>query len=152
MDHRASTLVLVTSLALGCSSSSDTSPGSTDSGSAPNDTATSDTSELDMGMDTEMDMGGPEAASKPMTPEIVDVMPMSGALHVSWKLNDTGLDNVLVWRNKDAGAYAIAYTLPGTATSQHDMDAMAPGTYCYKVQTKRGGVTSDESAEKCGTP
>lgn len=79
-------------------------------------------------------------------------MQMSGSLHVTWKLNDSGLDSVLVWRKKDSGSYEIAYTLPGKATSQHDMGAMPPSTYCYTVQTKRAGVTSEQSPEKCGTP
>ena len=130
---------------LGCSSSSDgPTTGATDTG---------------MGMGTDMGTDGPmgadadeTSASKPATPTLVGVEKLSGALHVTWTLNDTGLTNVFLFRKKDAGAYAKAYTLPGTATSQHDMGAMAGSTYCYQVQTVKGGVMSDLSNEKCGTP
>ena len=77
---------------------------------------------------------------------------LGGALHVEWKLKDTGLTSVELWRKKDAGAYAKAYTLPGSATSQHDGAATGAAMYCYRVATIRGGITSDQSNEMCGTP
>ena len=153
----ASALVLS---ALGCSSSSDGPASGTDSGTVA-DTATS--TDTAMPMDSGMDMGGDEtpigdagddsSASKPATPTISAVEKMAGALHVTWKLNDTGLTNVLLFRKKDTGAYAKAYTLPGTATAQHDMAATSAGaTYCYQVQTVKAGAMSELSAEMCGTP
>jgi hypothetical protein len=68
------------------------------------------------------------------------------------EVNDTGLTGVQLWRKKDSGTYAKEFTLPGTATSQHDEGAMAPGMYCYQVMTIRGADMSDMSPEKCGTP
>jgi hypothetical protein len=103
--------------------------------------------------------GGPDGAvdggaktGKPATPQVTMVMPMGGALHVTWKLNDTSLGAVALMRKKDSGAYAKAYTLPGTAISQHDSGATGSGTYCYQVVTTRDGVDSDPSNEMCGTP
>lgn len=107
-----------------------------DSGAEPEDTGT--------------DTG--TTADKPATPTLVSAEKLAGNLHVSWKLNDTKLTAVELWRKKDQGTYAKAYTLPGTATSQHDGDVTAPGTFCYQVKTFRGTAESDFSPEKCGTP
>ena len=92
------------------------------------------------------------ATSKPATPQLLGVVKMAGSLHVSWRLNDTNLATVEVWRKKDAGAYAKAYTLTGAATSQHDTAASSQGTYCYHVRTTRAGVGSEISNEICGSP
>ena len=92
------------------------------------------------------------AMGKPGTPQIAAVAKMGGALHVSWKLNDTGLTSVELWRKKATGDYAVAYTLPGSATSQHDMQATDSAQYCYKVMTHRDSDMSDMSNEMCGTP
>lgn len=99
--------------------------------------------------------GGSDATdgdAKPGTPTMTGVNPLGGALHVTWKLNDTALTSVELWRNRDAGAYAKAYTLAGTATSQHDVGATGTSTYCYKVKSFRGAIESDFSPEKCGKP
>ncbi len=130
----------------GCSSS--TTPTATDAGSEhPMDGGTHEDSGSG-GVDS-----GVEAASgKPATPEVLSVEPLTGGLHVKWKLNGTGLTGVELWRKKDAGTYAKAYSLPGSAVSQHDGAATAPGTYCYQVMAIRGSEMSDMSPEKCGTP
>ena len=101
---------------------------------------------------SEVDSGVEASSSKPATPAVVSVEPLAGGLHVTWKLNGTGLTGVELWRKKDAGTYAKAFSLPGSATSQHDEGASAPGTFCYQVMTIRGSEMSEMSAEKCGTP
>lgn len=78
--------------------------------------------------------------------------PAGGALHVMWKNVQTDCDKIELNRNKDGGAYAVAYTLAGTATSQHDTGAKAPGMYCYTAVCKKGADASAVSNEKCGTP
>ena len=143
---------------VGCSS--DASTTTTDTGGTAADTGTAvDTGTVDdTGTPTDTgtaptDTGtAGDTATKPATPTITTIAKMGGNLHVSWKLNDTGLTNVELWRAKDGGTYAKAYTLPGTATSQHDTGASAPGTFCYQVYNVKGGVKSDPSPEKCGTP
>ena len=55
-------------------------------------------------------------------------------------------------RKHDGGACAVAYTLTGTATSQHDMQAVLPGMYCYKARCLKGAQASPDSNEMCGTP
>jgi hypothetical protein len=136
----------------------DAAPLGTDSATteetAPADTATADTSTADTATadTTTPDAGGETAAVKPATPTIVGIMSMGGAPHVTWKLNDKGLTSVILWRKSGAGEYAKAYTLPGTATDQHDGAASGAGPHCYKVETVRGDLHSDLSNEKCLTP
>lgn len=140
-------------LVAGCSSTSEEpAPVTTaDTGStaadAPDtiDAATEDTS-------TSSDVAPETPATPPAAPSMVSVVKMAGNLHVTWKLNDTGLTNVELWRKKDAGEYAKVLTLPGKATNQHDTGAVAPGEYCYKVKTLRAGLESEFSGEMCGTP
>jgi len=151
MDRSIFVGVFLCSLAA-CSSSSSGGPvAPTDTGAAT-DTAVDDTAVTEDTAVEDTAVADDTAPAKPKTPTISGIAQMGGALHVSWKLNDTGLTNVELWRKKDAGTYAKAYTLPGTATNQHDSAATAPGTYCYQVYTVRSGVTSDPSPEKCGTP
>jgi hypothetical protein len=149
------TLLALPSFAFGCSSSGDT--GST----APQDDAGDMT---DTGMDdstpaddsgASMEAATPDTApaAAPKAPSVTAVMQMQGALHVTWKLNDTSLNNVEVWRKDGAGAYAKVYTLPGSALSQHDTQATNKSvTYCYQVKTIRAGMESALSNEKCGSP
>jgi hypothetical protein len=153
---RHSTIAFAFLLAVGVGCSSSTTSTATDAGSEPiADAATHDDGGTGTVVDSgsgAVDSGAEAASSKPATPTVVSAEPLGGGLHVTWKLNDTGLTGVQLWRKKDSGAYAKAYTLPGTATSQHDGAATAPGTYCYQVMTIRGSDMSDMSPEKCGTP
>jgi hypothetical protein len=55
-------------------------------------------------------------------------------------------------RKQDNGPYALAYTLTGVATSQHDTQVAPPSTFCYKARCKKGTQLSADSNEKCGTP
>jgi hypothetical protein len=159
-------LVAILSCSIGCSSSSD-GPASTSDTGTTSDTATAtdtatasdtatatdegiDSTPTDSALGSDAREGG--TVVKPATPTIVSVMKMGGNLHVTWKLNSTGVSSVYLFRKKDAGTYEKAYTLPGTATSQHDTGASAPGTFCYQVQTVKAGVESDLSNEMCGTP
>jgi hypothetical protein len=148
--------------ALGCSSSSDGPTTSNDTGTSTDTATVGDTGtggDTTTATDTATATDSPASddadtstAAKPHAPTIVSVAQMAGNLHVTWKLNDTGLTSVYVFRKKDAGTYEKAYTLPGSATSQHDTGASAPGTFCYQVQTVKDGVESDLSNEMCGTP
>lgn len=149
------TLLVLPTFAFGCSSSSG------DTGAVAQDDA-GDMSDAPMDETAAMDDTGTSAAdtavadaptTPPKTPAITMVMQMQGALHVGWKLNDTGLEHVELWRKDGAAAYAKAYTLPGSALSQHDTQATNKSvTYCYQVKTIRAGMESQLSAEKCGSP
>ena len=149
MKHAAISFAFVLAFVGVACSSSTSAPTPADSGT-PATPADSGPEGVDSGGG--VDSGAEAASGKPATPEVVSVAPLSGGLHVTWKLNGTALTGVELWRKKDTGAYAKAYTLPGTATSQHDGAATAPGMYCYQVKTVRDSETSELSAEKCGTP
>lgn len=91
--------------------------------------------------------GGP-----PQAPVMKSVVPMEGALHVSWDNTTPDCESIELDRNHDGGAFETAYTLVGAADSQHDTSAVPPGQYCYKARCIKGTETSPDSAEKCGTP
>lgn len=80
------------------------------------------------------------------------VMPLDGVLHIEWENVTPDCTAIELDRNKDGGAYALAYTLAGVATSQHDSEATPPGMYCYKARCKKGAKLSADSNEICGTP
>lgn len=132
--------------AVGCGSESSSPTTSSDTGTG-DDAAIDET-----GGDAAAADDTAPAPTAPNTPKIVSVIKMSGNLHVTWKNLDTGLTKVELLRKKDAGEYAVAYTYTKAATSQHDVGAYAPGTFCYQVRTTRGDLQSELSNEMCGTP
>jgi hypothetical protein len=91
-------------------------------------------------------------SASPEAPIMKGAVPMEGALHVTWENVTPDCDKIYLDRKHDDGAYATEYTLTGAATSQHDTEAIPPGTYCYKARCEKGGQTSPDSNEKCGTP
>ncbi|MEP7124350.1 MAG: hypothetical protein ABJE95_25705 [Byssovorax sp.] len=91
-------------------------------------------------------------APAPDAPIMLSAEKLGGALHVTWKNVTAGCDKIELSRKHDAGAYAVAYTLNGSATSQHDTQAVPPGMYCYMATCMKGGQMSVSSNEKCGTP
>lgn len=144
-----STLAVI-ALLVGCSSeSADTHDGAHDTGAAATDSAATDTGTA--ATDSEPADAAPETpAVKPATPEVINVMPMAGAWHVTWKLNDTGLTKVELWRSNDGAEATLVKAFGGTAKDWHD--GVAVGTtvkYCWKVKTFRNAEASDLSAEKC---
>jgi hypothetical protein len=134
---------------MGCGSDDDNPPPveTTDTGTAPVDTATAteDTAPADAPAD---DVAADAAV--PATPEIVSVMPMAGAWHVTWQLNDTALTKVELWRTDDGAAATRVTSLAGYAKDFHDGAATGTVvTYCWTVKTFRGELASEMSAEKC---
>ena len=91
-------------------------------------------------------------AAAPDAPVMVSAVKVAGGLHVTWKNVTVGCDKIELSRKHDAEAYAVAYTLSGSATSQHDTQAVPPGMYCYTARCLKGGAMSADSNEKCGTP
>ena len=91
-------------------------------------------------------------APAPDAPIILSAAKVPGGLHVMWKNVTVGCDKIELSRKHDAGAYAVAYTLNGSATAQHDTQAVPPGMYCYMARCLKGGQMSVDSNEKCGTP
>jgi len=91
-------------------------------------------------------------APAPEAPMMMSAAKVTGGLHVMWMNVTMGCDKIELSRKHDGGAYAVAYTLNGSATAQHDTQAIPPGMYCYTARCLKGGQTSPDSNEKCGTP
>ena len=95
---------------------------------------------------------GGGTAMTPGTPVLVSASLVThGTMSLSWQLPTSGCDSVKISRNKDGGAFSVAKTLTGTATSTQDSPGHANGKYCFTVACVLGGVTSSESNEKCVT-
>lgn len=140
-------------LAAGCSDNDDTTttPGA-DTGAVAADTGGGGGDDTGPADAVAADDVAAEAA-RPATPEVVSVMPMAGDWHVTWKVNDTALNKVELWRSDDGATPALVKAFPCTATCPRELhDSGAKGTvvkYCYTVRTFRGTLESATSAEKC---
>ncbi len=97
--------------------------------------------------------GGVDAApGLPGVPVLLDVSLVEhGTFALSWRLPDSGCDQLVIMRNQDGGAFSMAQRLTGVATEIQDSPGHTDGTYCYTVSCELGGVTSDPSNERCGT-
>jgi hypothetical protein len=120
-------------------------------GNGGNDGASSSSSSSGGGEGGTGGSGG-SSSGPPQAPFIKSAEPLQGGLHIAWDNVTPDCDKIELDRNKDAGAYATAYTVVGAATSQHDSSAVAPGTYCYKARCIKGTEKSPDSNEKCGMP
>jgi len=96
--------------------------------------------------------GSGGSSGPPLAPTMLSAAPLEGVLHVAWTNTTPDCEKIELDRKKDDGAYALEHTLTGLATSQHDTEAVPPGTYCYKARCIKGAETSPDSNEKCGTP
>ena len=123
--------------------------GATSGGGMGGAAATTTSSTTAAGTTAATGSGGGTGLEAPM---IKSVEPLEGALHVMWMNVTMDCDKIELSRKHDAGAYAVAYTLTGSATSQHDMQAVPPGMYCYKARCLKGAQASPDSNEMCGTP
>jgi hypothetical protein len=147
-------LVLFASVLFACSSSGSSSGGTSSGASTSGGEPAVDSGTVSMNGDAATDpVDSGTTGVKPVTPQVVSVVKMAGALHVTWKPNDTALSGLELWRKKDAAASAKVVGLPGTAKSFHDTEAnVGTSMYCYHVITTKAGVVSDMSNEICGTP
>ena len=124
--------VLALALAVaGCSSSTDNGGGQTTSG---ND-------------------GGGSTSSSLKAPTITQVMPMAGALHVTWTNNQSDCDAV-EGESKMMGMadYASAFSVPGSVNNKMDTAATDNMTYMYRLRCKKGGAYSSYSNEMGANP
>ena len=91
-------------------------------------------------------------AGPPGVPVLVDVsLVVHGTFMLSWQNPASGCSTLTVNRKKDAGAYAVAKMVTGTATQLMDQPGHTAGTYCYTVVCSLGGADSAPSNEKCAT-
>ena len=95
--------------------------------------------------------GSDAAPPGPQPPTINSLSPMGGGLHVTWSHATQDCTATELDRNKDGGAYALATTLAGDATSYHDSAAAGSGEFCYRARCRRGQEVSPDSNEKCAS-
>ena len=86
-------------------------------------------------------------------PNLTDVMPMMGGLHLLWENKQADCDNVEAERMSGSGAYAVLFSVPGSADNKMDDSATDTAmTYKYRLRCKKGATYSSYSNEKSGTP
>ena len=87
------------------------------------------------------------------SPVLNDVMPMMGGLHLMWENKQTDCDSIEVERMSGSAAYALAFSVPGSADNKMDDDATdKTAMYMYRLRCKKAGAVSAYSNEKSGTP
>jgi hypothetical protein len=135
----AATLVSL-ALAAGCSSSETKSP-------VPSPSATTEPTATPAPSDT-----APPAAAAVKAPTIDTIMPMVGALHVSWTNAEPACDSIELERKTAAVPYKVVATLPGEADNKHDATATEATMYTYRVRCKKAAVYSPYSNEMSAKP
>ena len=100
--------------------------------------------------------GGNDAGSSSSSlkaPAITQVVPMAGALHVTWTNNQTDCDTVEgESKMMGMGDYAAAFSVPGTVNNKMDTAATDNMTYMYRLRCKKGGAYSAYSNEMGANP
>lgn len=96
--------------------------------------------------------GGDAGMTTPGTPVLLTASLVThGTMSLEWQNPISTCATVEINRKKDTGAYSVAQTLTGQATSAQDMPGHANGTYCYTITCKLNGIASSPSNEKCVT-
>ena len=95
------------------------------------------------------DSGG----SSLQAPNLTDVLPMMGALHLMWENKQTDCDAIEVERMSGSKAYEVVFSVPGSADNKMDDGATdTTAKYMYRLRCKKGAEYSSYSNEKSGTP
>jgi hypothetical protein len=147
--------LLVSTFAIGCSSTTTKDPGPGTSGTsgapAPTGSAT----------DAPPADGTTSGAPAPVVlkaPKIDMIMKMMGALHVTWTNAEASCDSVEGERQatmSDGSVmenYKVVFTVPGEADNKHDTTATDAMKYTYRLRCKKGTTYSPYSNEMSGTP
>lgn len=86
-------------------------------------------------------------------PNLKEVMPMTGGLHLNWENKQTDCDSIEAERMVGTKAYDVVFSVPGSADNKMDDGATDKAmTYMYRLRCKKGSSYSAYSNEKSGTP
>lgn len=96
------------------------------------------------------DEGSSEGALE--APMLMEVMPMEGALHVTWMNMAPDADSVEAERQMEDGAFEPAFTVPGNVDNKMDPEATDDMPYTYRLRAKRGDSYSPFSNEMTANP
>lgn len=137
-------------LTFGCGSS-EPGPG-TETGGDAGGRSDSGTGGRDAGTGGDAGSGGDGGTGAPGTPVLLAASLVThGTMSLSWQNPTSTCVTVEINRKKDTGAYSVAQTLTGQATSAQDSPGHANGTYCYTITCKLNDLSSPPSNEKCVT-
>jgi hypothetical protein len=96
------------------------------------------------------DEAGPATLEAPMLMEIV---PMEGALHLTWMNMQKDCDSVEAERKMEhSTAYEAAFSVPGTADNKMDTAATDNMMYMYRMRCRKGSAYSSYSNEMSANP
>ena len=95
---------------------------------------------------------GGTSAGTPQAPMITGVGSMAGALHVTWMNMQTDCDTVDGERKSGTGAYASAFSVPGSVDNKMDTAATSNMTYTFRLRCNKAGTFSAYSNEMSGNP
>ena len=85
-------------------------------------------------------------------PMLMEVVPMEGALHVTWMNMDAAADTVEAERRMDTGEFEAAFSVPGSVDNKMDPEATDDMPYTYRLRAKKGSVYSSYSNELTANP
>ena len=94
-----------------------------------------------------------DKAGSAQAPNLTEVMPMTGGLHLTWENKQTDCDAIEAERMAGSVDYAVVFSVPGTADNKMDDTATDKAmSYMYRLRCKKGASYSAYSNEKSGTP
>lgn len=96
--------------------------------------------------------GGGTSSGTLQAPMITGVASMAGALHVTWMNMQTDCDTVDGERKAGTGAYASAFSVPGSVDDKMDTAATSNMAYTFRLRCNKAGSFSAYSNEMSGNP
>ena len=85
-------------------------------------------------------------------PMLMEVVPMEGALHLTWMNMAQDADSVEGERKMDTGAFEPAFSVPGSVDNRMDAQATDDMPYTYRLRAKKGSAYSAYSNEMTANP
>jgi hypothetical protein len=86
-------------------------------------------------------------------PMLMEVVPMEGALHLTWMNMQKDCDSVEGERKMEHHAdYEVAFSVPGTVDNKMDTAATDDMMYTYRMRCKKGTAYSSYSNEMSANP
>lgn len=107
---------------------------------------------------SDSDAASDPAVTEPRPPVLTDAAPMSKAVHLSWKNQETGCEVVEIERKMDrdgaasSAEFGLVYSVPGIIDNKHDGSATEAATYAYRLRCKKARQYSAYSNTLTVTP
>jgi hypothetical protein len=95
---------------------------------------------------------GSDSSGALQAPMLMDVVPMEGALHLTWMNMQADAESVEAERMMDTGAFEPAFSVPGSVDNRMDTVATDDMPYTYRLRAKKGTALSEYSNELTANP